>query len=117
MTDIFSHHEIVTSLCGMKVIDKGTAHRLEQRIKAWANSRKAEGRPDGIAEAARKANLVVAGIKSASGRAAAQKMLRAVEKLLPQGPDAAKEAYARGYTEGVADERQKMKTRQPNEDG
>jgi hypothetical protein len=70
--------------------------RLEQRVTACAESQKAEGRRDGILEAARRAKYVVAGIKSAGQRAAAEKVLRAVERLLPQGPDGLKEAYARG---------------------
>lgn len=107
MTDILPPHEIVTSLHDSGIIDKGTAQRLERRITAWAERQKAEGRRDGIVEAAAKARFVVAGIKSASQRAAAQKVLRAVERLLPQGPDATKEAYARGYTDGAADERRK----------
>lgn len=45
-------------------ISHGEAHRLEQRITAWADSQKAKGRQDGKAEAARKAKFVVAGIKS-----------------------------------------------------
>jgi hypothetical protein len=57
MTDIFSPHQIATSLYDSKVIDKGTAHRLEQRITAWADSQKAEGRRNGIIEAARKARM------------------------------------------------------------
>jgi hypothetical protein len=44
MTDILSPHEIVTSLHDSGVIDKGTAQRLEQRITAWADSQKADGR-------------------------------------------------------------------------
>jgi hypothetical protein len=43
--------------------------------------------------------------------------LRALEQLLPQGPDAAKEAYSRGYTDGTADERRKTRTEQPKENG
>jgi hypothetical protein len=43
-------------------------------------------------------------------------VLRAVERLLPRGPDAAKEAYARGYTDGAADERRKAWT-EPKENG
>ncbi len=53
-------------------------------------------------------------IKSVSQRAAAHKVLRAVERLLPKAPDATKEAYARGYTDGVAAERSKSWTRSPD---
>lgn len=107
MTEIPSPHEIVGSLCDSGVIDKGTAHRLEQRIKAWGESQKAEGRRDGIAEALRRAQAVVAKIRSVAQRAAAEKPLRAIEKLLPQGLPAIKEAYSCGYTDGAADERRK----------
>lgn len=117
MTDIFPPHEIAAFLYDSGVIDKGTAHRLEQRIAAWADSQKAEGRKNGIAEAAAKAKFAVAGIKNAGQRAAAQKVLRAVERLLPQGPDAAKEAYTRGFADGAADERRKSWTRAPKDGG
>jgi hypothetical protein len=113
MTDILTPHEIVASLRDSGIIDKGTAHRLEQRIKAWAERQKAEGRKDGIVEAARKANVVLAAIKTAGQRAGAEKVLRPLERLLPQGPDAAKEAYSRGYTHGAAAERRKSSTRPP----
>jgi len=59
-----------------------------------------------------KAKFVVAGIKSPGQRAGPEKVLGALERLLPQRPDAVKEAYSRGYTEGVADERRKT---QPKE--
>ena len=107
MTEILSPIEIAKSLYDSGTIDRGTAHRLEQRIFAWANLQKAEGRKDGIIEAAQKAKFVVAGIKSAGQRAAALKVLRAVERLLPQADDARQEAYARGYQDGAAAERRK----------
>ncbi len=56
-------------------MDKGTAQRLEQRITAWADSRKAEGRCGGITAAARKVKFFVAGIKCANACAAAEKVL------------------------------------------
>src|SRR5208337_2469447 len=98
MTDILSPHEIVTSLRDCGVIDKGTAHRLEQRIKAWAESQKAEGRLDSIAEALRRAQAVVARIRSAAQRAAVEKPRRAIAKLLPQGPPAIRGVYARAIS-------------------
>ncbi|HVB59010.1 MAG TPA: hypothetical protein VNE63_21595 [Candidatus Acidoferrales bacterium] len=110
MTDILTPHEIVASLRDSGVIDKGTAHRLEQRIAAWAESQKAEGRSIGITEALRRAQATVARIKSAIQRAAAEKALR--ERGGPDpGPDAAIEAYARGYTDGAAAERRKSWTK------
>jgi len=115
MTDILPPHEIVTSLHDSGIIDKGTAQRLERRITAWAERQKAEGRRDGIVEAAAKARFVVAGIKSASHRAAAQKVLRAVEKLLPQDGGARHQAYARGHQDGATNERRKMGANQPKD--
>jgi hypothetical protein len=113
MTDILSPIEIAQWLRDMGRLSHGEAHRLEQRIFAWANLQRAEGRKDGILEAARKAKYVVAGIKVAGQRAAALKPLRAVERLLPQGDDARQEAYARGYQDGAADERRKGWTKRP----
>jgi flagellar biosynthesis/type III secretory pathway protein FliH len=108
MTDILlSPQDIVTSLSDSGEISKGTAVRLEQRITAWAESQKAEGRRDGILEAARRAKYVVAGIKSAGQRAAAEKVLRAIQRLLAHGDEARKEAYERGYKDGVTEQRRK----------
>ena len=56
---------------------------------------------------------VVARIRTAAQRAAAEKTIRAIENLLPQWPDAAKQAYARGHTDGAAHERRKSWTKQP----
>lgn len=64
-------------------------------------------------EAVRKANFVLAGLKTAGQRAGAEKVLRALERLLPPRPDAAKEAYSRGYSDGAAAERRKSWTRPP----
>ena len=88
---------------------------MERRIAAWAESQKAEGRRDGIVEAARKAKFVVAGIRRPGQRARAEKVLRTLERLLPQGPDAAKQAYSRGFTDGAVHERRKMRAKQPKE--
>jgi hypothetical protein len=114
LTEILPPHDIAQRLQDIGRISDGEAHRLEQRIAGWTDTQKAEGRPGGIVEAARKAQLVVAGIKSASQRAAAEKVLRAVERLLPQGSEALKEAYGRGFTDGVVHERRKTRT-QPKE--
>ena len=113
MTDILSPVEIAQWLRDSGLLSHGEAHRLEQRIFAWANLQKAEGRQHGILKAARKANVVLAGLKTAGQRAGAEKVLRALERLLPQAPDATKEAYARGYTDGAAAERRKGWTKTP----
>jgi hypothetical protein len=103
MTDniLLSPQDIVTSLSDSGEISKGTALRLEERIILWAESQKAEGRRDGILEAARRAKYVVAGIKSAGHRAAAEKVLRAVQRLLAKGDEVRREAYERGYKDGI----------------
>ncbi len=79
MTAILSPHEIARSLYDSGIIDRGTAHRPRTAYNRWADSRKAEGRREGITEAARKAKFVVAGIKSPGQRAGPEKILRAVE--------------------------------------
>jgi flagellar biosynthesis/type III secretory pathway protein FliH len=108
---LLSPHEIAQGLHDIGRISQGDAHRLQQRITAWAASQKAEGRREGIAEAVRRAKIAVAGIKSAAQRAAAQKPLRAVQSLLlPKGS----EDYQRGYQDGTTDERRKARTNQPS---
>jgi hypothetical protein len=100
-TPLLSPHEIATFLLDPGVIDKGTADRLEKRITAYGDSRESEGRKEGIATAARKAAAVAASIRGANQRAAAQKVWRAIEALLPHGREAEKEAYARGFKDGA----------------
>src|SRR6202453_5220271 len=92
-----SPHEIVAILLDPGLIDKGSADRLEKRITAYGDTRSSEGRKEGIATAVRKAAAVAASVKGASQRAAVQKVWRAIEALLPQGREAEKEAYARGF--------------------
>jgi hypothetical protein len=104
-----SPHDIAQGLRDSGLIKAGDAHRLEQRITAWAASEKTEGRREGIAEAARRAKIAVAGIKSAAHRAAAEKPLRAVQSLLPPGS----EDYQRGYRDGSHDERRKALAAKP----
>jgi hypothetical protein len=107
---LLSPHEIAQGLHDIKSISQGDAHRLEQRITAWAASEKAEGRREGITEAARRAKIAIGGIKSAAQRAAAEKALRAVQSLLlPKGSD----EYQRGYQDGTTDERRKAREHHP----
>jgi hypothetical protein len=102
MTDpTLSAHDIVALLSDSKVIDAGTAHRLETRIIAYGDIRAGEGRTDGIRDCARRAAAATAAIKGASQRAAAQKVVRAVERCLPHGGPAQEEAYLRGVKFGV----------------
>ena len=104
-----SPHEIAQGLRDTTRISLWEAEKLEQRITEWAAKEKAEGRREGITEAVRRAKIAVAGIKSAAQRAAAEKPLRAVQKLLPQNS----EEYQRGYQDGTTDERRKTRTNQP----
>ena len=105
-----SPQEIVAILHDPGVIDKGTAVRLEQRIIAYGDSRASEARKQGIATAARKAAIVAASVRGANQRAAAQKVWRAVEGLLPQGREAEKEAYARGFKDGAEQQSRRQRT-------
>ena len=98
---ILSPQEITTFLLDSGMIDKGTADRLEMRIIAFGDSRASEGRKDGVVTAARKAAAVAASFKGANQRAAAQKVWRAIEGLLPQGREAEREACARGFKDGA----------------
>jgi len=107
---LLSPHEIAQGLRDSGLISHGDAHRLEQRITAWAANEKAEGRREGIIQSVHRAKIAVAGIKSAAQRAAAEKPLRAVQSLLlPKGS----EEYQRGYQDGTIDERRKTRTNQP----
>jgi hypothetical protein len=107
---ILSPHEIATFLLDSGLIDKADAVRLEGRIKAHGDSRASEGRTEGIATAAKKAAAVAASVKGANQRAAAQKVRRAVEGLLPNGGrEAEKEAYARGFKDGAESRSQRQR--------
>lgn len=106
----FSPHEIATFLLDSGFIDRATASLLEGRIKAHGDNRASEGHAKGIEAAAKKAAAVAASVKGAAPRAAAQKVWRAVEGLLPEGGrEAEKQAYARGYKEGVATRLQRQR--------
>ena len=100
-TPLLSPHEIATFLLDSGWIDKGEADRLEKRITAYGDSRASEGRKEAIATAARKAAAVAASVKGANQRSAAQKVWRAIESLLPHDREAEKEAYARGFKDGI----------------
>jgi hypothetical protein len=96
-----SPHEIVAILLDPGSIDKGSADRLEKRIIAYSDSRARDGRQEGIATAVRKAAAVAASVRGVNQRAGAEKVWRALEALLPQGREAEKEAYARGFKDGT----------------
>jgi hypothetical protein len=96
-----SPHEIATFLLDSRFIDKGTADRLEKRIVAYGDTRENDGHKKGVVKSARKAAAVAVSFRGANQRAAAEKVWRAIEALLPnQGREAEKEAYARGFKDG-----------------
>lgn len=88
--DILDPHEIAQWLRDAGSISLGGAHRLEQRIIAWAEGQKAQGRKDGIAEALGRAQAVVARIMSAAQRTAADKSGRS-RSSYPRGRTQPKE--------------------------
>jgi hypothetical protein len=109
---VFSAREIATFLLDSGLIDKGTADRLEKRITAYGDRRAGEGRKEGVATAARKAAAVAASVKGVNQRAAAQKVWRAVENLLPNhGREAEKAAYSRGFKDGVEIQQKRQQQR------
>ena len=109
---LLSAHEIATFLLDSGSIDKGTADRLERRIIAYGDIRASDGRKDGVVTAARKAAAIAASIKGANQRAAAQKVWRAIEALLPHAREA-EEAYARGFKDG-SEHRSKRHQQKPH---
>ena len=113
-TPLLSPHEIATFLLDSRLIDKAAADRLEKRITAHGDSRASEGRKDGIATAARKAAAVAGSLKGANQRAAAEKVWRAIEMLLPHSREA-EQAYARGFKDG-AEHRSKRQRQGPRSD-
>jgi len=106
---LLTPREIASFLLDSGVIDAGTAHRLEARIIAYGDSRAGEGHIEGIETCARRAAAAAAAIKNQSQRAAAQKVLRAVERCLPHGRPAQKEAYSQGFKDGVEIQRKRQR--------
>ena len=112
---LYSPHEIATFLLDSGLIDHGTADRLEKRIIAYGDDRASEGRNKGVALAARKAAAIAACVKGANQRAAAQKVWRGIESLLPHGGrEAEKEAYARGFRDGAEHRSKRQRAPAPN---
>jgi hypothetical protein len=96
-----SPHEIATFIRDSGFIDKSTADRLEKRIVAYGDTRENDGHKKGVVKSARRAAAVAASFRGANQRAAAEKVWRAIESLLPHGREAGKkEAYARGFKDG-----------------
>jgi hypothetical protein len=107
-------HEIAAFLLDSGLIDKGTASRLETRIAAYGDSRASDGHKQGVVTAARKAAAVAGSLKGANQRAAAEKVWRAIEMLLPHSREA-EQAYARGFKDG-AGHRSKRQRQGPRSD-
>ena len=84
------------------VRDRGSAERLEQRILAYGAAKGTEAHTQGLIQAARRAHSALAGIRGANQRAAAARIVRAIESLLPADAKT-KEAYALGYKDGAED--------------
>jgi hypothetical protein len=88
--------------------DRGNAQRLEQRIVAYGAAKGTEGHTQGLVKAARAAHAALAAIKGANNRAAAARIVRAIESILPTD-EKSKEAYALGYKDGAEDTLKKIK--------
>ena len=110
----FSPHEIAANLLDSGFIDKAAADRLETRIVAYGDSREINGHKAGVVTAARKAAAVAGSLKGANQRAAAEKVWRAIEMLLPHSREA-EQAYARGFKDG-AEHRSKRQRQGPRSD-
>jgi len=82
--------------------DRGNAQRLETRITDYGAAKGTEGQAQGIAKAAKVAHNALAAIKGANNRAAASRVVRAIDSLLPTS-EKTKEAYALGYKDGTED--------------
>jgi hypothetical protein len=106
---LLSPSEIATTIydCG-HVRDRGSAQRLEQRMVAYGTAKGTEAHTQGLVKAARAAHKALAGIRGANNRAAAARVVRAIESLLPHDAKS-KEAYALGYKDGTEDALKKSK--------
>ena len=109
-----SPHEIAAFLQDSGLIDKAAADRLETRIVAYGDCRESDGRKEGVVTAARKAAAVAGSLKGANQRAAAEKVWRAIEMLLPHSREA-EQAYARGFKDGT-EHRSKRQRQGPRSD-
>lgn len=81
---------------------RGCAERLEQRILAYGAAKAIEAHTQALIQAARRGHSALAGIRGANQRAAAARIVRAIESLLPTDAKT-KEAYAAGYKDGAED--------------
>jgi hypothetical protein len=82
--------------------DRGNATRLEQRIVAYGAAKGTEAQTQGLVQAVRRAHVALAGIRGANNRAAAARVVRAIESLLPNDAKF-KDGYAQGYSDCAED--------------
>jgi len=100
---LLSPSEIATTIYDSGHIrDRGNAQRLEQRIVAYGAAEGTKAHAQGLVKAARAAHGALAGIKGANNRAAAARIVRAIESLLPDHPKF-KEGYGLGYNDCAED--------------
>ena len=106
---LLSPAEIATTIYDSGYIrDRGNAQRLEQRIVAYGAAKGTEAHTQALVKAARAAHTALAGIRGSNNRAAAARIVRAIESLLPNDAKS-KEAYALGYKDGTEDALKKTK--------
>lgn len=89
--------------------DRGNATRLEQRVFAYGASKGTEGQTQGLVKAARAAHNALARIKGANNRAAASRIVRAIESLLPTD-EKFRAGYAEGWNDCAEDKPNKLKS-------
>jgi hypothetical protein len=106
---ILSPSEIASTIYDSGHIrDRGNAQRLEQRIVAYGSVMATEAQTQGLVRAARAAHSALAGIRGANNRAAAGRIVRAIESLLPTDAKF-QEGYAVGYRDCAEDTLKKTK--------
>jgi hypothetical protein len=101
--------EIATTIydCG-HIRDRGNAQRLEQRILAYGAMMGTDAHTQGLVKAARAARSALAGVRGANNRAAAARIVRAIESLLPHDAKF-QEGYSVGYNDRAQDKPNKFK--------
>jgi hypothetical protein len=113
VSEFLSPDEIASHLRNAGYIGASTAERLKGDITAYGDARaynaKISARQTAIYDAIKRAQAVLHRIKSVTQRAAAEQVLRAIERLLPQGREALKEAYAKGWQDRGDHERHRCR--------
>ena len=104
--DLLSPQELAQYLLDAGEIHPLTKVSIEQRMTAWAEKARAEGRVEGIGAALRKAETVVRLMRGERQKDAARKVLGALRGLLPEEKAAQMEiakARSEGYRHGYRD--------------